>query len=227
MKGKLFLVSTPIGNLGDISFRAVEILSSVKVILAEDTRHTKKLLDHYDISTPLLSYRDQNHTRVFPEILALLQAGYDLALVSDAGTPLVSDPGFQLVREMHKMNIEVFVIPGASSVTSALAISGLPTDKFIFLGFLPKKPGQRSQIISQHMASDCTVVIFESPFRLIRLLEEVKEIDPVRWVSISKDLTKLHERHLVGNVTDVLHGLSKGRPKGEYVVCIAKEGFSS
>ena len=144
MKGKLYIVATPIGHLKDMTFRAVEILKGVPFVLAEDTRESKKLLDRYEITTQLISYRDQNHERMLPKILEKLDMGLDLALISDCGTPLISDPGYKLVSELRELDYEIIPIPGPSALTSALSVSGMPVDKFVFLGFLPKSEGRES-----------------------------------------------------------------------------------
>ena len=150
-KGKLYVVATPIGNLKDMSFRAIETLKSVIFILAEDTRETKKLLNEYDINTQLVSYRDQNHERMIGKILEKLDMGLNLALVSDCGTPLISDPGYRLVRDLRMKGYEILSIPGPSALTSAISISGLPTDSFSFLGFLPKSEGKREKILKKYL----------------------------------------------------------------------------
>ncbi|MDD3475128.1 MAG: 16S rRNA (cytidine(1402)-2'-O)-methyltransferase, partial [Candidatus Dojkabacteria bacterium] len=175
-KGTLFIVATPIGNLEDITFRAVDTLKKVAFILAEDTRESKKLLDRYDISTQLISYRDQNHEKILQKVVEKLDMGLDLALISDSGTPLISDPGFKLVKYLRENMHEVLAIPGASALTSALSISGLPTDRFVFLGFLPKSDTRREKIFKEYMNLHNTLVMYESPKRLLRLLELILEI---------------------------------------------------
>lgn len=222
MKGKFFVVGTPIGNLSDITFRAVEVLKSVAFILAEDTRHTKTLLNHYQIATQLVSYRDQNHERMLPKVVEKLDAGLDLALVSDAGMPLISDPGFKLIESLKQKDYEVLAVPGPDSVTSSLSVSGLPTDKFLFLGFLPKSDLKRSKILEEHMELDATLVIFESPNRLDSLLNEVRAIDSTRKVSVANDLTKMHEKVVTGIVAKMEKPFGE-TPKGEFVVLIAKK----
>ncbi|MCA9376792.1 16S rRNA (cytidine(1402)-2'-O)-methyltransferase [Candidatus Nomurabacteria bacterium] len=227
MEGKCYVVATPIGNLGDLTVRAIETLKEVDIILAEDTRHTKKLLDHYSINVPLLSYRDQNHDRVYSDILHSVKSGSNIALVSDAGTPLISDPGFKLIRAFRHDGIDVVAIPGASSVIAALSISGIPTDRFFFLGFLPKKPSARIRMLTDHMEHEATVVLFESPYRVIKLLQEIVTIDQERIVVICKDLTKLHEKVMFGTANELYESLKEKDLKGEYVVCIAKAGFNT
>jgi len=222
-KGTLFVVATPIGNLQDMTQRAVGVLRDVDLILSEDTRETKKILDKFDLSTNQISYRDQNHKKVIPRILALLAAGKDLALVSDSGTPLISDPGFKLVKEVINEDFDVITIPGPSAVTAALSISGLPTDKFVYLGFLPKSSGPRKKILKEYGKLDATIVIYESPFRLQKLLKEVISELGNRYVVLCGELTKMHEKCIRG-YAEHLVDLTTGH-KGEYVVLIAKEGY--
>ena len=169
-KGKLFVVATPIGNLDDITYRAIKTLKSVAFILAEDTRESKKLLDKYDIHTQLISYRDQNHEKIINKIVEKLDIGLDLAIISDNGTPLISDPGYKLVRYLREEGYVISPIPGPSAVISALSISGLPTDRFSFLGFLPKSDSKRIEIFEEFFNLDTTVVVYESPKRLFKLL---------------------------------------------------------
>jgi len=193
MSGKLFIVASPIGNLEDISFRAVSTLKEVDFILSEDTRETQKILNHFSISKPQISYRDQNHQLVINRIKDILSDGLNLALLSDRGTPLISDPGFKLVRDVINAGFKVESIPGPSSVISALVVSGLPTDRFIFLGFLPKSEKQRLEMLEKYGNVESTLILFESPFRIVKLLEEVKLSLGERDVVVAKELTKLHE----------------------------------
>lgn len=222
-KGKLYVVATPIGNLEDITFRAVNVLKSVPFVLAEDTRESKKLFEKYGIETTLVSYRDQNHISMIEKIFEKLNMGLDLALISDAGTPLISDPGYRLVRDLRDNGYEVISIPGASAVTSALSISGLPTDRFVFLGFLPKSEKRRRDILSEYFASKDTVVIYESPNRVMRLLGLVKDIDSGCLAFLAKDISKLHEESFYGSVEYILNLLHfrnfESSPHGEFV-CI-------
>jgi len=220
-KGKLYVVATPIGNLWDMTFRAVEILKSVAFILAEDTRESIKLLKRYDIPTQLVSYRDQNHERMMSKIYEKLDMGLNLALVSDCGTPLISDPGFKLVRELRKSGYEIESIPGPSALTAALSISGLPTDKFSFLGFLPKSEKKRIELLKKYLFQGTTVV-YESPKRILSLVELISLIDETTFVVLLKDLTKSREEVIQGSTTEVINIL-KGKgyeenPHGEFVV---------
>lgn len=226
-RGKLFVVATPIGNLEDITFRAVEILKDVAFVLAEDTRQSKKLFDRYEIKTTLISYRDQNHERMMGKILEKLDMGLDLALISDAGTPLISDPGYRLVKELREKEYEVFSIPGASAVISALSTSGLPTDKFVFLGFLPKSDKKRETLLSKYFELENTIVLYESPQRLVKLLtliqKEFGEVD----VFLAKDISKMREESFFGNCNTVLEILKdrdfENNPHGEFVCVFSKK----
>ena len=220
-KGKLYVVATPIGNLSDMTLRAIEVLKSVAFVLSEDTRESKKLLDRYEIGTQLISYRDQNHERMIGKVLEKLDMGLDLALISDAGTPLISDPGFKLVRDLMEKGYDVVSIPGASAVIAALSVSGLPTDRFVFLGFLPKSDERRKKLLEQYINLENTIVIYESPQRLTRLLRlilnEFKDMD----VYLAKDISKMREESFSGKISDVLEQLEERKfdenPHGEFV----------
>ncbi len=218
----LYIVATPIGNLADITYRAVEVLRFVSWILSEDTRQTKKLLDKYSITTPLKSYRDQTHFKMAGELINKLEAGASIALVSDSGTPLISDPGYKLVRSAVAAGIKVIPIPGPSAVISALSASGLPTDKFSFLGFLPKSSGQRLKLLKAYGALDSTLVVYESPNRLARLLEEIIAALGDREVCVASEMTKLYEALKVGKASQLLAEIGTNRQRGEYTVLIAK-----
>ena len=225
--GKLYIVSTPIGNLEDITLRAIRVLKEADHILCEDTRVSKKLLDHYEIETPTISYRDQNHQRLLPEILSLLAGGSDLALISDAGTPAISDPGFKLIKQLIEEGIDVEVVPGPSSVISALVISGFPTDKFTFLGFLPKSSGKQEKMLQNYLDMDASIIIFESPFRVVKLLESLEKNYTDRYVAVINDQTNMYEQVWRGLPGDLLELLSEiPKLKGEFIVVIAKKGFS-
>lgn len=223
-KGKLYIVATPIGNLGDITYRAVEILNSVAFVLAEDTRESAKLFRHYKIKTQLISYRDQNHEKMFDKIREKLDLGLDLALISDSGTPNISDPGFKLVKQLRSLGCEVYSIPGASAVIAAASISGLPTDKFTYLGFLPKGTSDRLKVIKEFGDTPATLIIYESPNRLIKLLEEIEaSLGKERQIVLCKDLTKLHEKYYRGTPGELISEISSlEKIYGEYVVLISK-----
>ena len=204
VKGKLFVVATPIGNLGDITYRAVERLKNVAFILAEDTRYTGKLLKHYEIKTQTVSYRDQNHDKMMGKILEKLNMGLDLALVSDAGTPLISDPGYRLVSELRDKGYDVMTVPGASALTASASIAGLPTDRLLFLGFLPKSEGKRSEALKLADTTEATLVLYESPNRIEKLLNSIKVmLGGERKIAVCRELTKLHESVYVGSVDKV------------------------
>ncbi len=223
--GTLYIVSTPIGNLEDITFRAITVLKNCGLVISEDTRETDKILKHYQLTARQISYRDQNHVRVYGQILEELKNGINIALVSDSGTPLISDPGFKLVSELAKAGINIESIPGPSSVISSISVSGLPTDKFTFLGFLPKSKGQRSAMLKEYCALETTVIIFESPFRVKKLLEEIQSEVGNRFICVVKDQTKVFEKILRSCVAEVINQIPDN-PKGEYIVLIAKEGYS-
>ena len=223
MAGKLYIVSTPIGNLNDISKRALEVLSDANTIAAEDSRITSRLLNHYNIKNKIISYNNFNENTKFEYLLNLLKDNLNIALVSNAGTPSISDPGYRIVNGAIKEGIEVISIPGASSVTSALSISGIPSDKFYFEGFLPKKKGRQKRLENLRTL-DCTIVIFESPNRLVKTLFDIEEKLGNRVVSICKELTKIHESVTVGYVKDIKKSFSDSI-KGEHIILIAKEGY--
>lgn len=220
--GKLYVVGTPIGNLKDITLRAIETLKSVTVVLAEDTRKSAILLKQYGIKTKMISYRDQNHERIFPQILQLLLTGNNLAVISDSGTPTISDPGYKLVSDLHKHDIEIVTIPGPSAVIAALSISGLPTDKFTFLGFLPKGEGKRKSLLEKHGKLDTTLILFESPFRIEKLLHQIQLVLGERNVCVANELTKKFEKAWVGTPSELSSLLQSVSTRGEFVVLISK-----
>jgi 16S rRNA (cytidine1402-2'-O)-methyltransferase len=224
IKGKLYVVATPIGNLSDMTFRAVDILKKVAFVLAEDTRESKKLLEKYDIQTQLVSYRDENHERVLGKILEKLDMGLDLALISDAGTPLISDPGYKLVKHLRENDLEVISIPGPSALTAALSVSGLPTDRFVFFGFLPKSETRREKIISDYKDLHNTLVFYESPKRLIVFLDTIYKVLGDVKIFLAKDISKLREEYFYGNVSSVKEILNNKsfaeNPHGEFVCVV-------
>ncbi|HDQ88736.1 MAG TPA: 16S rRNA (cytidine(1402)-2'-O)-methyltransferase [candidate division WWE3 bacterium] len=221
----LFVISTPIGNMEDISMRAVNTLKSVNLILSEDTRETQKILSQHQIETPQISYRDQNHDKVISHIKTLLEQDKDIVLVSDNGTPTISDPGFKLIRDIKLAGIPVSPIPGPSAVTAALSVSGLPTDNFTFLGFLPKKSSQIAKILLEFGNLPTTLVIYESPFRIRKLLEEIHKNLGNRVVCVAKDLTKKFESVETAPLEQFLTSENAPKEKGEYVVLVAKKDF--
>jgi len=217
--GTLYLVATPIGNMKDITLRAIEVLSSVDIIACEDTRKTGILLEKLEIKNKpqLLSYYEENEQGRIPQIINFLKEGKSVALVSNAGTPTISDPGFKLVRECINQNIPMESIPGPSSVLTALTSSGLPTDKFLFLGFLPKKPGKRQKILLS-LPKEITIIFFESPFRLLKTLEELKELFGDIEIVICRELTKIYEEVRRGKISESIAHFEKVKPKGEFTL---------
>lgn len=219
--GTLYIVSTPIGNLKDITFRAVEVLSSVTLIAAEDTRHSRKLLQHYDITTPSISFFEHNRTARIPQIVSNLKKGNDMAVISDAGTPAISDPAYRLIREAIAEEIIVEAIPGPTALIAGIVTSGLPTDRFIFEGFLPPKKGRKKRLLNV-IDQDATLVFYESPYRLIKTLEEINEVLGDRPAVVARELTKMNEEIIRGTVSGVLSYFSNNKPRGEFVIMIGK-----
>lgn len=223
MSGRLYLVATPIGNLEDITYRAVRVLREVDRIACEDTRQTRKLLEHYGIERPTVSYHDHNESERSAELAVRLEAGERIALVSDAGMPLVSDPGYRLVRAAIELGIPVEPVPGPSAVVTALAASGLPNDSFYFGGFLPPKPGQRAKALEALAAERATLVFYEAPHRIVESLEAVEQVLGPRPVVVARELTKIHEEFLRGTVTEVRATLAaRETVKGEITLLIGR-----
>jgi len=221
--GILYLVASPIGNLEDITFRAVRILKESDLIACEDTRHTRKLLNHYGIEKPLVSYHDHNEATRAPELIARLREGMKVALVSDAGMPLVADPGYRLVTAAVAEGIPVQPIPGPSAIVTALAASGLPTDAFRFAGFLPSKSGQRQAVLETLKNEEATVVFYEAPHRILEALADIGRILGARPVVVARELTKMHEEFLRGTAPELLATLqSRDAVKGEITLLIGK-----
>ena len=220
----MILVPTPIGNLEDMTFRAIRMLKEADLILAEDTRTTGILLKHYDIQNRLRSYHKFNEHQTVERIVERIIAGENIALVSDAGTPAISDPGFLLVRACIQKNVEVECLPGATAFIPALVISGFPNDKFYFEGFLPAKKGRRTRL-AQIASDERTGIFYESPFRLLKTLTQLSETcGPDRHVSVSRELSKRFEETIRGALTDVIRHFSENEPKGEFVIVL--EGFN-
>ncbi len=223
--GTLYVVATPIGNLNDITLRALEVLKSVDLIACEDTRQSLKLLNHYDIKKKLVAYHKFNETEKYISLINDLLNDKDIAIITDAGTPCISDPGYILIREAQKNNIKVIGIPGASAVVTALSISGLDTSEFSFVGFLPTDNTKFKEQIDKIKNSDInTFVIYESPKRLVKLIEKLKEIFNNSNIFIASDLTKIHERSFYGKIDDVYNIIANDSniEKGEYVVILEK-----
>ncbi len=222
--GKLYIVSTPIGNLNDITYRALETLRSVDLIAAEDTRHTRKLLAHFDIHTQMCSYHTHNEHHKTAGLIEKIQAGLNLAVVSDAGTPAIADPGFLLVREALAAGIEPEIIPGVSALTFAAAAAGLPVDKFAFYGFPPVKSGRKTAFFERIAAEDKTVIIFESPHRIEKALDYINRIVGCdSSVAIIREATKLHEEVLRGTAEELLTRNKNRKWKGECVLVISSQ----
>jgi 16S rRNA (cytidine1402-2'-O)-methyltransferase len=220
--GTLYLVSTPIGNLGDMTFRAVEVLASTALVIAEDTRHSRRLLDHFHIKTPVSSYHEHIEAKETPRLIARLAAGDSIALISDAGTPLISDPGSRLVRAAVEAGIPVVPIPGASSVMAALVASGLALDRFTFFGFLPRKGAERTTAINEIVASSATVVVFEAGNRVADTLEDLRGAGAgERTVVVARELTKQFEEFRRGTITELAEVYRDAEPRGEVVLVIA------
>jgi 16S rRNA (cytidine1402-2'-O)-methyltransferase len=220
-KGSLFVVATPIGNLSDVTYRAIDTLSSVDFILAEDTRKSSIFLKHYSIKTKMLSYHDFTTDEKITSFVDLLESGKRIALISDAGTPTISDPGFRLIQSCIEKEIQCIPIPGPSSITAALSIAGLPTDRFTFIGFLPHKKGRMKKINSL-VNIDHTIILFESPHRLQKTLKELSQTLGNRPVVICRELTKLYEEIIRGNLSELITEIESKKLKGEFVLLIGK-----
>lgn len=220
-EGKLYIVPTPIGNLEDITLRALRILKEVDLVLAEDTRQTVKLFQHYQIQKPLQSYHQHNEHKVFHNLVSELKNGKQIALVSDAGTPGISDPGFLIIRECVKEGIAVDCLPGATAFVPALVKSGLPCDSFCFEGFLPEKKG-RQTMLKKLAEEERTVVFYESPHRILKTIAQLIEFfGAERQASISRELTKMFEETVNGSLQEILEHYTNGTIKGEFVIVIA------
>ncbi len=221
MRGTLYIVSTPIGNLEDLTYRAHRILQEVHIIAAEDTRHTQKLCGHYGIGTTLTSYHDFNKEEKTPVLLEKIREGQSIALVSDAGTPLISDPGYYLLTRAIAEGIPVVPIPGPSAILTALAASGLPTDAFRYEGFLPKKSGARFRILQALAEEPRTIIFFETPHRIKATLSAIQEIFGTRQLALARELTKTYEEIIRGSAEDILARANTQSLKGEMTVVIA------
>ncbi len=222
--GTLYIVGTPIGNLEDISLRALRTLREVDLIAAEDTRRTRKLLAHYDIKTPLTSYHEHNKLAKLDSLLETLREK-DVALVSEAGMPGLSDPGYELVRAAIEAGIPVVPIPGPSALVTALVVSGLPTDSFLYLGFLPRRRGERRRLLSSIAEERRTIIAFEAPHRLLASLEDIREVLGNRRIAVARELTKMFEEVIRGSLNEVIQHFSETLPRGEFTLVIegAKE----
>jgi 16S rRNA (cytidine1402-2'-O)-methyltransferase len=223
VSGSLFLVATPIGNLEDITFRAVRTLKEVDLIACEDTRHTRRLLDHYGIEKPTVSYHDHNEHGRASSLVDRMVAGSSVALVSDAGTPLINDPGYRLVTSAVSAGVRVIPIPGPSAIATALTASGLPTDAFYFGGFVPQKRAARRKLLESLADLDCALVFYEAPHRILETLEDMDHVYGAREVVLARELTKLHEEFIRGTALALFRTLEeRGTPKGEMTLVIGK-----
>jgi 16S rRNA (cytidine1402-2'-O)-methyltransferase len=218
--GPLYIVATPIGNLEDITLRAIRILGEVSLIAAEDTRHTQKLLSHYDIHRPLTSYHDHNKEQKAEVIIERLKDGQSVALVSDAGTPGISDPGYYLVNRAIEEGIAVVPIPGPTAALSALSVSGLPTDSFVFEGFLPARRAQRLRKLETLKAEARTIIFYEPPHRILACLKDVLEVLGDRRVVLARELTKIHEETMRGKISDIINTVTARTLKGEITLIV-------
>ncbi|HZJ45699.1 MAG TPA: 16S rRNA (cytidine(1402)-2'-O)-methyltransferase [Pyrinomonadaceae bacterium] len=221
MAGNLYVVATPIGNLGDITYRAVQILNEVSLIACEDTRHTRKLLQHYGITTRTISYHEHNEQQRTNELLELIKNGSDVALVSDAGSPTVSDPGFRIIQAAAKNDLTVVPVPGPSALVAALTVAGLPTDEFLFVGFLPAKALARKNKLGQLRSVEATLIFYEAPHRLAATLNDAVAVLGDRTAVVARELTKLHEQIKRGRLSELAeHYASVENPRGEIVLLI-------
>ena len=218
--GKLYVVATPIGNLEDITLRAINVLKSVDLIAAEDTRHTLKLLNHLEISKPLISYHRHNEEIKTKELINKLLEGKNIALVSDAGTPVISDPGGEIVKEAIKEEIKIIPIPGPCALITALIASGMDAKEFTFIGFLPQNKKNRKEKLEQIKNAENTLILYEAPHKLLQTLEELKSIIDKRKVVLARELTKIHEEFKMGTIEELQKNIIN--PKGEYVIIIEK-----
>jgi 16S rRNA (cytidine1402-2'-O)-methyltransferase len=222
--GTLTLVATPIGNLGDLTYRAVEVLKGVDVILCEDTRHSLRLLSHIGVSKPLVAYHDHNEARVTPSIIVRLQRGENVALITDAGTPGISDPGFYLIRAALDARIPVTMVPGANAVLPALVLSGFPCESFVFAGFAPRKPGELKRALGALADEARTAVFFVSPHQLHKVLAALAEALPERPIAVARELTKIHEEIARGSAREMRDRFADTTPKGEFVIVVKGVG---
>ncbi len=220
--GVLYIVATPIGNLGDITLRALETLKTADVIAAEDTRHTIKLLNHYDIKTKMISHHEHNEENSADGIVMLMEQGLNVALVTDAGMPCISDPGYKLVHLARSRGFEVTCLPGASAVPAAIALSGLDAGRFRFEGFLPKNNSQRKKLLEDISKDGCAVVIYEAPHRILKIAEDIAEAFPERKIAVINDISKIHEKVETYDAADLLPKLLEWKLKGEFVIVIER-----
>ena len=222
--GTLYVVATPLGNLEDITLRAIRILGQSEAIACEDTRRASILLKHFDITgKKLISYHNYNEPKAIAHIIALLEEGSDISLITDAGTPVISDPGYALLHALHERNLKVIPIPGACALTAALSSCPLPVNNFFFAGFLPHKKGRKSRL--EYLAAlQASFVIYESPFRIMKLLDELDNIVPDAQIFIGREMTKIHEEYITGTIEEIRQRLADGKTRGEFVVVVHHSG---
>ncbi len=218
--GILYIVATPIGNLEDITFRAIRTLKEVDLIAAEDTRHSRKLLTHYGIAARMTPYHDHNEQLKTEYLLEKLNEGLNIAIITDAGTPCIADPGYRIVKAATEQGIRVIPIPGASALATALSASGLPTDRFVFEGFLPAKSGKRKAILIDLKGEERVIIFYEAPHRLVSTLTDMAEVMGERAAVIGRELTKIHEEFRNGSLSELAGHFSKNPPKGEIVILL-------
>lgn len=219
--GVLYVVATPIGNLRDMTFRAIQMLQQCDLVLAEDTRSFGKLAREFNIETSSISFYEHNEKGRVPQAIELLEKGQSLALVSEAGTPGISDPGYRLIRECRQRSIPVFPIPGACAAISALSVSGLPTDRFCFEGFLPQKPGKKRKVVEEILKRGITTVVYESPYRIQKTLDLLAELSPNGELLLARELTKLHEETIFANAHTIAKNFrARENVRGEFVIII-------
>lgn len=217
--GKFYIVSTPIGNLDDITLRAIEVLKTVDVIACEDTRHSGKLLNHFGIQAKKISYYDEVEAQRSGVLMAMLESGKSVALISDAGTPGISDPGYRIIQKAVEAGISVIPVPGPSSILAALVASGFATDRFTFEGFLPRKKGRRTRL--EELISEArTMILFESPVRLLKTLKDLASYFGDRRIAIGREMTKYYEEYTRGNISEVIVHFTENVPRGEFVIVI-------
>ena len=220
MSGALYVIATPVGNLEDLSPRALRLLGEVDLIACEDTRHTRKLLSRFAIQTPTTSYHEHNEVSKTHELIEKLARGSRIALVSDAGTPLLSDPGYHLIHGCREQGIPVYPVPGPTAATAALSVSGLPTDHFFFQGFLPRRVSARRQQLETIGRLKATLVIYLSPHSVLTTLKRIREVLGNRQAFLGREMTKLHETHYPGNLEQILKQLQQEKPRGEYTLVV-------
>jgi 16S rRNA (cytidine1402-2'-O)-methyltransferase len=221
--GTLFIVATPIGNLEDITFRAIRTLKEVDLIAAEDTRHSRKLLTHYGITARMTPYHDHNEQLKTEYLIEKLNEGQNIAIITDAGTPCIADPGYRIVKAATEQGIRVIPIPGASALATALSASGLPTDRFVFEGFLPAKSGKRKARLTDLKGEERVIIFYEAPHRLVSTLTDMSEVMGERATVIGRELTKIHEEFRNGSLAELAEHFSRNPPKGEIVILLSPQ----